>query len=105
MSSRTEQIRQAVAEFLVPMVEREGGEIYLTSIQEREISIHLAGRYAGSPAASLLYQELILPLVEAVAPGTIVHWSSGRVIPRTAVRTLPPVSSPPPDDTCPPDAP
>jgi len=82
--SRLPLIRQILTEILAPMVSAEGGELYLTTIHDREIAIHLAGRFAGSPGAGLIYQELALPLIEAVAPGTSVHWSSGRIIPNGA---------------------
>jgi hypothetical protein len=76
------------------MVTSEGGEIYLTCVNDREVSIHLAGRYSGSPAAALLHQELALPLIESVAQGTIVNWSSGHIIPQEAEKLVPPSPSP-----------
>lgn len=84
MASRPQLIRQILTEILVPMVHAEGGTLYLTTVHEREVSIHLAGRFAGSPGSVLIFQELALPLIESVAPGTIVHWASGRILPPAA---------------------
>lgn len=88
MSSRTQVIRQVLTEVLVPMVTSEGGELYLICVSENEVAIHLTGRYSGSPAATLLCQELALPLIDAVAKGTIVNWSSGRLVPPNAEKLV-----------------
>jgi hypothetical protein len=92
MSSRVEHIREALRDVLVPLVAAEGGIIYLTVIHEREVVLHFSGRLAGSPGASLIHNEFALPLIDAVAPGTIVHFSSGRIVPRDA-ESLGPVAT------------
>jgi Fe-S cluster biogenesis protein NfuA len=88
MSSPTQRIREALSEVIVPLVTFEGGEVYFSCVSEREVSIHLAGRYSGSPAAALVYQELALPLIESVAQGTLVSLSSGNIIPPGAEKLV-----------------
>ncbi|MGC4065992.1 MAG: hypothetical protein QM784_15350 [Polyangiaceae bacterium] len=92
MSSRVEQIREALRGVLAPLVAAEGGLVYLTVIHEREVVLHFGGRLAGSPGASLIHNELALPLIDAAAPGTIVHFSSGRLVPRDAESLTPPTT-------------
>jgi hypothetical protein len=89
MSSRVELIREALRDVLGPLVATEGGLVYSTMIHEREIVVHYGGRLAGSPGASLIHNEFALPLIDAVAPGTIVHFSSGRLVPRDAEQVVP----------------
>lgn len=89
MLTRLELIRQILSEALAPLVQAEGGELYLQSLGEREVSLHLTGRYSGSPAASLVCQELALPLIESVAPGTEVRWTTGKLVPVGSERVAP----------------
>lgn len=66
------------------MLAVDGGQIYLEEVTERELLIHWAGRYAGSPAVAVLHTELAVPLIQRIAPGTLVRWSSGQLIPPNA---------------------
>lgn len=88
MSNLPPPIRQALSELLAPLVAMEGGEIYLSDGPDGALTLHWAGRYSGSSAAALVHQELAVPLIEAVAPGTVVRWSSGRLIPAKAERLI-----------------
>jgi hypothetical protein len=84
MQSRYRQVREALSKVLAPLVAAEGGRIYLQELGESEFLVHWAGRYAGSPAVELLHNEVTLPLIQRVAPGSIVRWSSGRLVPAKA---------------------
>lgn len=88
MSNRPPPLRQVLSELLAPLVAMEGGEIYVSEDADGILNLHWAGRYSGSSAAGLVHQELALPLIEAVAPGTVVRWSSGRLIPAQAQRLM-----------------
>jgi hypothetical protein len=89
MQSRYSQVREALSKVVAPLASAEGGRIYLEALGDSEVLIHWAGRYAGSPAVELLHVEVTLPLIQRVAPGTIVRWSSGRLIPQGAVLVEP----------------
>jgi hypothetical protein len=84
MTNRSGLIRGALSEMLAPLVAAEGGQVYFEEVGDEEVSLHWAGRYAGSPAAGLLHEEVAVPLVQQVAPGTLVKWSSGRLVPAKA---------------------
>lgn len=92
MSPRTQVIRQVLTEVLVPIVAKEGGEIHLLCVNDNEFTIHMGGRYSGSPAAVLFYEELALPLIEKVAKGTVVNWSTGRLVPPNAEKLELPIA-------------
>lgn len=81
MNNRSGPIREVLSEALAPLVAAGGGRIYLSNLNDEELSLHWAGRYAGSPASSLLHEEIAVPLIHRVAPGIIVRWSSGCLIP------------------------
>jgi hypothetical protein len=76
-----DQLRQIAA----PLIARDGGRLYLVRLTEEEISLHLAGRYAGSPGAELILHEIILPLVHSVCPNTRVLMTSGWALPPGAL--------------------
>jgi hypothetical protein len=81
MKNRSGQIQVALAEALAPIVAADGGAVYMAEAGEDELLLHWAGRYAGSPACVILHEELALPIIRRLAPGVVVKWSSGRLIP------------------------
>ncbi len=84
MNNQSGHIREVLSEALAPLVAADGGRIYLSQVNDEELSLHWAGRYAGSPASGLLHEEIAVPLIQRVAPGMIVRWSSGCLIPSGA---------------------
>lgn len=92
MSSRTGPIRQALCELLAPLVAKEGGQLFLLEGEDSSVTLHWAGRYSGSPATALIHAEIAVPLIEEIAPGTLIKWSSGRLVPEGA-EPLEPITS------------
>lgn len=84
MSSRTGPIRQVLSELLAPLVAKEGGSVYFMESEDGVLTLHWAGRYSGNPATALIHEEIAVPLIQEIAPGTIVKWSSGRLVPTDA---------------------
>jgi hypothetical protein len=84
MTNRSGPIREALSEVLAPLAAVDGGRIYLVQIGDQVVSLHWAGRYAGSPASALLHSEVAVPLIRQVAPDTVVYWSSGHIVPASA---------------------
>jgi hypothetical protein len=84
MTNRSGLIRDVLSEVLAPIVAADGGQLYFEQVNDHEVSLHWAGRYAGSPAAGLLHEEVAVPLIRQVAPDTIVKWSSGFLVPPQA---------------------
>lgn len=81
MNFRSGPIREALSKVVAPLVAVDGGHLYLTKLDDGEVALHWAGRYAGSPAACLLHEEIVVPLIDRLAPGIVVTWSSGCIIP------------------------
>jgi hypothetical protein len=89
MSEQSLVLREMLSTALAPLAAADGGEIYLEELGEQEFSLHWAGRYAGSPAAALLHEEIAVPLIRQLAPQAIVRWSSGHIVPTNAKRVAP----------------
>ena len=71
---------------LGPLVEADDGELYVSQLDEREVRLHLRGRFSGCPGNALAIQQVIEPIVHKVAPSARVTVSSGELLPRGAVR-------------------
>jgi Fe-S cluster biogenesis protein NfuA len=71
---------------LAPLIEADGGELYLVAIGKKEMRLHLGGSWSGSPACAIATERIVEPAVHAVAPKLKVHVSSGYKIPEGAER-------------------
>ena len=71
---------------IVPLVEIDGGELYLISAGDEEVSLHLAGTCGGCPGAGLTARGVIEPVVRSAAPKAKLHVSNGWQIPKGARR-------------------
>lgn len=80
----------ALSSIVAPMVEADGGDLYLVSVQGDDVRIHLAGACSGCPGATLTSRGVIEPAVRATSPGARVAVSSGVLIPPGAELVTPP---------------
>jgi Fe-S cluster biogenesis protein NfuA len=69
---------------VAPLIQADGGRIYLVSATEDSVSIHLAGRFSGCPGNTLAKRRVIEPLIGRVAPGAQVTITSGAIVPSGA---------------------
>lgn len=81
-----EQVTKALSELAVPLVEADGGEVYLVSVTSEDVHIHLAGTCAGCPGATMTRDRLLEPTVRGVAPKASVKVTTGWRIPEGATR-------------------
>ena len=86
MGDMTDALRKMLSEVLVPLVEEDGGELYLVSISKKELSLHLAGSLGGSPATPTVKARILEPAVRAVSPNVKLTVASGWTIPEGATR-------------------
>jgi Fe-S cluster biogenesis protein NfuA len=109
MASRREEIVRVVREVLAPLIQADGGLLYLVSAHDNAVVLHLAGRLAGCPGNTLTTRRIIEPAIFAAAPGAQVTVTWGALIPPDAERLenhsaggpapLPPGPSPEPEGT------
>jgi Fe-S cluster biogenesis protein NfuA len=86
MGSQYDEILRVLRQVVAPLVEADGGEVFLVSGDSSHISIHLAGRLAGAPGNNLLSRRILEPALRAVMPTIDLSLSSGCLIPAGAVR-------------------
>jgi Fe-S cluster biogenesis protein NfuA len=76
-----EKLLRICEDILAPLVHADGGELFVVAIEADSITLHLAGKCAGCPGASLTSTTIIEPAIRAVAPAMRVIVTSGFQIP------------------------
>jgi Fe-S cluster biogenesis protein NfuA len=86
MAAAKDEIVRVVREVLAPLVRADGGDLYLVSVAETGVSLHVTGRFAGCPGNTLARRRVFEPPLSAVAPGITVTLTSGPLVPDGAER-------------------
>jgi Fe-S cluster biogenesis protein NfuA len=81
-----DRVAKICREVLAPLVESDGGEMYLVRIEEDDIHIHLTGTCAGCPGASITGDKVILPALRSAAPNLRIVITTGIKAPAGAIR-------------------
>ena len=83
-----EKLLKVCSDIIAPLVHADGGELFVVSIEDASIALHLAGKCAGCPGATLTTAAIIEPAIHAIAPFMRVVVTAGFQIPEgaTAVR-------------------
>jgi Fe-S cluster biogenesis protein NfuA len=84
MGAARDQILEVVRDVVCPLIRADGGEIYLVSVAERALSLHLAGRFSGCPGNTLTKRRVLEPLLTARFPELKVEITTGPLIPKGA---------------------
>jgi Fe-S cluster biogenesis protein NfuA len=84
VSGSREKLVQICTDILAPMIRADGGELFVVSVDEKCITLHLGGKCAGCPGSSLTSTSIIEPALHAVAPGIRVVITAGFQIPAGA---------------------
>jgi Fe-S cluster biogenesis protein NfuA len=79
-----DEILSVIKEVLAPMVAADGGRLYVVQADSKQVSLHLAGRFAGCPGNQVATRRVIQPLIEAVAPNAELTVTWGRLVPMGA---------------------
>ena len=86
MGAAKDEIERVAREVLSPLVQADGGDLYLVSIGETGVSLHVTGRFAGCAGNTLVRRRVFEPALAAVAPGVTLTLTSGPLIPAGASR-------------------
>jgi Fe-S cluster biogenesis protein NfuA len=73
-------------EVLAPLIQADGGEMYLVSASSEDIHIHLAGTCAGCPGSALTSDKILAPALATVAPKAKLTISTGWRVPEGALK-------------------
>ena len=79
-----DQVLKMCREILAPLVEADGGEMYLVSVGADEVHVHLAGTCAGCPGAALTRDRLLEPAFASIVPKLTLKVTTGWVVPTGA---------------------
>jgi Fe-S cluster biogenesis protein NfuA len=86
MAAAKDEIVRVVREVLAPLVRADGGDLYLVSVEESGVSLHITGRFSGCPGNTLARRRVFEPPLSAIAPGITVTLTSGPLVPSGAER-------------------
>ncbi|HEX3775534.1 MAG TPA: NifU family protein [Polyangiaceae bacterium] len=86
MALAKDEIVRVLREVLAPLVRADGGDLYLVSVEDTGVSLHVTGRFSGCPGNTLTRRRIFEPPLNRVAPGITVTLTSGPLIPSGASR-------------------
>jgi len=86
MAPPKDELVRVVREVLLPLVKADGGELYLVSVDDSGVSLHLAGRFSGCPGNTLARRRVLEPLIASAVPGAYLTVTSGPLVPSGAER-------------------
>jgi len=83
-----DDLKGALAGVIAPLIEADGGELFLVPTRGRVVHLHLRGRFSGCPGNLLVAEHVLRPVVEAADPAAKVQITSGAILPDGAERIL-----------------
>jgi Fe-S cluster biogenesis protein NfuA len=89
MADKTDALRKMLREVLAPLLRADGGELYLVSVNKKELKLHLAGKLSGSPGTPVTADKIIAPAVRAFNNKLKLVITSGWSVPKGAERIEP----------------
>jgi Fe-S cluster biogenesis protein NfuA len=84
-----DDLKGALAAVVAPLIEADGGELFLVPARGRVVHLHLRGRFSGCPGNPLVIEPVLRPVVEAADPAAKVQVTSGALLPEGAERIAP----------------
>ncbi len=81
-----DELVRVVREVLAPLVHADGGELYLVSVDDAGVSLHLAGRFSGCAGNTLARRGVLEPLIASAVPGAYLTVTTGPLVPKGAQR-------------------
>ena len=73
-------------EVLAPLIETDGGELFLVAISADDIHIHLSGTCSGCPGSSFTAETILKPALLKLAPKSKLKLTTGWRVPPEAER-------------------
>ena len=86
MEAPIEAHLKTVLEVLAPLVEADGGEMYLVFANAEDVHLHLAGTCAGCPGSSFTRDRIFAPALAVAFPKVKLRVTTGVRIPDGARR-------------------
>ncbi len=84
--AQNEPVLKICRELLAPLVEADGGAMYLVSASGDDIHIHLAGTCAGCPGSAMTRDGVLAPALRSLVPKVKLRLTTGFRVPDGAQR-------------------
>jgi Fe-S cluster biogenesis protein NfuA len=84
-----EPVARTLREIVAPLVEADGGVLYVVRRAGAGLRLHLSGTCAGCPGARITSSEVIEPALRAVGVKGEIDVSAGWTVPEGAERITP----------------
>ena len=84
MEPQQRDILRVLSDIVMPLVRNEGGRLYVVSIEQDRLAVHLAGRLGGAPGVRIFGRKILEPAIHSVAPQAQVILTTGCLIPEGA---------------------
>jgi Fe-S cluster biogenesis protein NfuA len=86
MPKASRRLLEVLETVLAPMIEADGGQLYLVPTDPASVRLHLGGTCCGCPGVRTTTRWMIEPAVQAVMPKAKVEVSAGWLVPPGAER-------------------
>jgi Fe-S cluster biogenesis protein NfuA len=83
------EIERICAEVLAPLVEGDGGELWIVAISTSGVHLHLSGSCSGCPGTAITHEHFLAPAIRVAAPTTPLRTTNGFAPPSGARRVRP----------------
>ena len=77
--------------FIAPLIEADGGDLFIVAASDDEVHLHVTGTYAGCPGVPFAADHVFLPIVRTVLPNAKLTVTSGWKPPEGSVRVMSPL--------------
>lgn len=81
-----DDLKSALSGVIAPLIEADGGELFLVPGRGRSVHLHLRGRFSGCPGNLLVTEQVLRPVIEAADPSAKLQITSGAILPEGAER-------------------
>ena len=79
-----DEVLSVLREVVGPLLEADGGQLYLVSVSKSEVHVHLGRSYSGCPGNTLVERRILEPAVQTAAPEASLRVTAGAIIPNGA---------------------
>ncbi|MEM9693846.1 MAG: NifU family protein [Myxococcota bacterium] len=80
---------RVLRDILAPLLHSDGAELYLVSVDDKTVRVHLGGTLSGSPAVGVVTERVIRPALAKVSARVEVIVTDGYSVPAGATLLTP----------------
>jgi len=84
-SDTRQRILDLCRDVIAPLLAVDGGVLYIVSVEDDALTMHLAGTCAGCPGAPITTRSIIEPAVRSVSPAIKLTVTAGANVPKGAL--------------------